>query len=290
MMWVVAEFSHSHAVGDEIIPISGSAVVGSRGLAVVGGGGVIVSELIHRSEVGEHKLRRIQQLELLAGKVVKSNFEDVAAPGIDRLTAQARSADPGGGSAAQRDARVLEPIKYDNRGERYREFRDACAEFTEPSYGDWPLKGPSTVSWCVRFILEHGTTPTGRHRTFLSEGRLAHTDAGIKEHRTLMKAIELGIQYDQLDISQLASFELLFREAQLIEESHKAKFSGASNATLGADESHLFLGLAPTHGAIMVAPSLQEYIAGELHKEYATQKERRKAAEERALLKPKGGK
>ena len=45
-------------------------------------------------------------------------------------------------------------------------------------------------------------------------------------------------------------------------------------------------GTGETRGLIMVCPSLEEYVAAEMHKEAATAKERRKLREERAATRP----
>ena len=57
-------------------------------------------------------------------------------------------------------------------------------------------------------------------------------------------------------------------------------------ATLLMRLAVMSLGSGATRGLIMVAPALEDYVAGELHRESAAAKERRKMREERGLARP----
>ena len=54
-----------------------------------------------------------------------------------------------------------------------------------------------------------------------------------------------------------------------------------------AFDAHLYLGASSARGGFCTCPDSQEWIAEELRKESSVAKERRKAREERALLRPK---
>ena len=72
---------------------------------------------------------------------------------------------------------------------------------------------------------------------------------------------------------------------------HRDRIIGAVG-TGPDDDSHLYLGTGKTRGLLAVCPELETWVAGELAKETATLKERRKAREERKDLPkkdPKGG-
>ena len=52
---------------------------------------------------------------------------------------------------------------------------------------------------------------------------------------------------------------------------------------MAAEEQELFMGSRSSDGAVMIAPALVEYVAKELEKQSAIDKQARKAREERAL-------
>ncbi len=93
--------------------------------------------------------------------------------------------------------------------------------------------------------------------------------------------------YDQLNMFNNGAAEIVARQLQLIEEKYKEKLLTAHGDA--GEDSHLFMGTRGTRGGLCVCPDLQAWIAGELQKESAVLKERRKAREERTLARPKGG-
>ena len=109
----------------------------------------------------------------------------------------------------------------------------------------------------------------------------------------LLKFFYLAAVYDQVDLPQLCSAELLARRAQMIELQYKSRFSlGTGGGGGGAknkndkdnfqavlDDSHLYLGLSATRGLLCVSPDLEKYVGKQLGEEYLAIKERRKALE-----------
>ena len=78
------------------------------------------------------------------------------------------------------------------------------------------------------------------------------------------------------------------------EEKHRLKLleteRGAGKVGgLDADEATLFLGTSSARGSAAVSPTLLEFVSEQLKSEASIMKERRKAAEERALIKPAKG-
>ena len=98
-----------------------------------------------------------------------------------------------------------------------------------------------------------------------------------------MRLLDLGVTYDQLNITELVTFELICRRAQMAEMRHRDRMLGDSD-----DDDFLFLGVGETRGLIMVAPSLEAHLAAELAKESAVLKEKRKMREERQLARGPG--
>ena len=152
------------------------------------------------------------------------------------------------------------------------------------------MNGPRTVLFVLSFIAEHFQTPEQRHARFVSEGKLQAADPGVGEHQVVMKMLYFGAVYDQLDLAQLAWAELACRRAQLVELKHRDRFlPKREGKKVGAadpfDDAHLYLGLSTTRGMLCVSPELEAWVGRELSNEYTAMKERRKALEERRLLK-----
>ena len=80
--------------------------------------------------------------------------------------------------------------------------------------------------------------------------------------------------------------EILMRRAQLIELKYRDKIIPLSNIGSVEDDEHLYLGTGATRGQLMVCPLLEDFVSGELSREAASAKERRKMREERGLARP----
>ena len=80
------------------------------------------------------------------------------------------------------DARTMAILRMPD-GKRRRNFREAAAVMAESSWLDWPLEGPRTALWAVRYIAQHYDSPIARHNRFMSEGRLSYNDVGCTQHQ-----------------------------------------------------------------------------------------------------------
>ena len=126
----------------------------------------------------------------------------------------------------------------------------------------------------------------------------------MKLHETLCRVIETSLCHGQLVICELASYEYLARQLQLVEEwvfeervrrslpAPKAKAQAneantwvASPTDFASEVGH-FLGTGETKGNLCISPALIDWIADHMKNEAAVAKERRKAREERALRAP----
>jgi len=113
-------------------------------------------------------------------------------------------------------------------------------------------------------------------------GKLQDNDAWVAQHEAMCRILEVGCVYDQLDAAGLASFELICRQIQTIEERKKAQFSDGND--FGSD--HALMSGMPNRSNLCICPALSAWVAQEVAKESAVLKEKRKAREERALIKP----
>ena len=51
------------------------------------------------------------------------------------------------------------------------------------------------------------------HRWWLSSWKLQPTDFGVVEHENMMRSVQFSMEYDQLDITNLVSVEVILRSA-----------------------------------------------------------------------------
>lgn len=189
-----------------------------------------------------------------------------------------------GDAAGLVDARVMS-IQRDRSGVRWRNFRDSAQLLTESEWDAFPVRGPRTLLWCCKFIAEHSLHPAAHHTKWLHMTGLPGTDGGAQEHELALRALDFAVCYDQLQAAEIASLEVLVRRAQMVELKHRDKVVGTGSTGSVDDDSFLYLGTSRTRGLLMISPSLEEWVAGELAKETAAAKERRKMREERAAAK-----
>lgn len=184
-------------------------------------------------------------------------------------------------AASTDDARTLS-IRVGEDGQRHRDFRDSITLCKQVEFNDWPVRGPRSTGWLVRQLAEGGHTPIAHHARFVSFFRLSVSDPIAMQHEAWSKVLQTMVCYDQVDVLNLASAELVCRQLQLIEDRmFQSSDNGASSAA--AEESSLYMGTSTAHGAVLVSPDLKGWIAGELAREASVLKERRKAREERTL-------
>ena len=183
-----------------------------------------------------------------------------------------------GAGGDEDDCRTLEVFR-DGQGQRWREWREVCTSLSEPDFADWPVEDSRSACWLARHMLRHGNTPTGFTEIYLREKGIAPKDRAVFELRHLAEVLEYGGCYDQLNVSGLASFELIARRYQAIIAAHKTD-AGRPNY----DESKFYRGLGSPLDAI--SPVLTASVTRRMRDEAEIEKQRHKAAEVR---KPGGG-
>ena len=184
------------------------------------------------------------------------------------------------------DARTL-PISRDEEGNRYKDFRTGVQECKQCEFTDWPVGGPRTAKHVVLEMVSHAGSALAHHQAWRTACKFQPSDGPAVEHEGLCKILHTMLTYDQLDISNLASAELIARGIQRIEEKHKYKLQASDESGEGA----LFMGaMGGARIGSVVSPKLTEWVGGELQKEALVAKERRKAREERNLARKSAGK
>jgi hypothetical protein len=204
--------------------------------------------------------------ELFVKKVVR---EDWANSGLKAL-------EPG-----RLDGRAL-PILKDCNGERYGDPKSTVDKMKDTEFDDWPVLGPHTTVWLVRFMILRAGSCMGYHERWMSEVKLDYSAAGTVEHQGWCRFLDTAISWDFLDLGKIAAAEIGARRVQMIHDKWKHKmpqFTGPD----GQDEMHLMMGSGEMRGNVAMSPELTRWLGEEMAREALAAKERRKPRGERAL-------
>ena len=125
-------------------------------------------------------------------------------------------------------------------------------------------------------------SPLARSGLWRIENGLAETDPFNLEHEFLSEIVEIAVEWDQLDVSNLQCFERLIRRLQVREEVQRLKieekrYKDGDSASLLACEH--FSGRARMAGGAIVCPLLLTYVAKKVGEEAELVKQQRKAAD-----------
>ena len=140
------------------------------------------------------------------------------------------------------------------------------------------VDGPRTAGWVLRFMVENGSTPLGRHAKFKADAGLSVTDPGVVAHEHLCKLLQTALTVDQLDGTNCATVELICREIQMVEEKYADRLR--SQDPLHEDGEY-FMKTSPSN--VCMCPAFREWIGEQMRGDASVMKERRKAREERQL-------
>ena len=128
-----------------------------------------------------------------------------------------------------------------------------------------------------------GSNALGHHTRWKNLVNGDYDDALVSEHSLLCKVLLWASSYDQLNVANLAAFELLVRRIQMIEYKKRGSMKDSTVDGLG-QEDKIFLGTELAKGTICFSPKLRLHLASQLETEGKMLKGQRLAREERALL------
>ncbi|CAK0881157.1 unnamed protein product [Prorocentrum cordatum] len=171
-------------------------------------------------------------------------------------------------SVGERDLRSL-PVRFDRNNRRFREYCDAAVCLLETARAGWSVAWPRTCKWLLRAIRDAGWTPAQRHFWWRNLPQVSPSDAGAEERAYISEVLERACVFDQLNCSELETFEVLWRRYQLWEELrapelHRAAEAGEEGDGSWLRERRVFLGSSQSKGAALVCPALEEHAAGKL--------------------------
>ena len=125
-------------------------------------------------------------------------------------------------------------------GNRVRTCASVNEDLREEKFDGWPVVGPRCLSWCADFLMREGRTLQLHYERFWTLAKVELTSWGIAEHAELCYMLEAMALYDQADVSNLASAEMMFRRLQVIEYSYLEKVrpneSQVAGGRLSAEE------------------------------------------------------
>ncbi|CAK0899236.1 unnamed protein product [Prorocentrum cordatum] len=156
------------------------------------------------------------------------------------------------GAEAAGDARILH-VSLSDAGRQRTQWRDVVSKSSVTDFAGWPVVGPRTTEWCMMFLNRRGGGPMDHHRYFTMLHGLETGDWGVDTHRMRLKAVEEARTYDHLELCNLASFEVLFRQAQLAECVHEQERV--------ARQTHR------DAGSVMLAPELMDFASREVERD-----------------------
>ena len=140
------------------------------------------------------------------------------------------------GAEAAGDARLL-PVDTGAGGRVVKLWRGVAAAVMEAAFADFPVPGPRTVAWCVKYLNRKAVGPREHHKWWRTTNRLWPDMWGVTEHSDILVALEHAGCYDGLDVVNLGSFELLLRRAQLIEYTYSTNGPAPPPANTQAEGS-----------------------------------------------------
>ena len=245
------------------------------------------------------EIKKGQELSLISGDVrlgdrgihILGSGESVA---VQRLTVeeaadQTDEKQEGKGDKLD-DLRLFSPVCHNSAGKRWLDFGKGVDKISQEVIDDWPLEGDRSIAWLVGYIHKHGGTPEGRHTKWAVEQHIGVDSLGYVLHDLVGYCLELAVSYDQLDVSNLASCEVLGRIYQLLEE---------TSGTMVVEGLEHYIGRSKTGGrkkGVALAPGLAKSVTASMSAETEILKQRRKAREEEQSARetskksgPKGG-
>ena len=145
----------------------------------------------------------------------------------------------GAATAADEDVRTLS-VTWDEHGERYKPWRDACREMSRHEFPDWGEKfdqAPPSVLALFKNFDRFGGDPGRWRDDWLKELGMSKHERTAIEITVLTRAMLYFATYDQLNCPSLAGVEVLAqRLAQLIDayssgDAGKPNFKGVKHFT-----------------------------------------------------------
>ena len=125
--------------------------------------------------------------------------------------------------------------------------------------------------WCIDFLDKQPGGPDDHHYLWRRSANLSSNEWAVSEHELIMQVLKYAGEYDQLNLPNLASIEVLARRAQVIEYIYQDKTREAARTGRQAphrtspEEQSLFVCL-PCEVTMML-PALLDHAKDEITRE-----------------------
>ncbi|CAK0854995.1 unnamed protein product, partial [Prorocentrum cordatum] len=104
------------------------------------------------------------------------------------------------GADFELDARLL-PLAGSPQGIRHLAFSEGVIQLAESAWPGWPMMGPRTVKWHIKFLSQQDQHPRARRAKWVHEANLEPWGEGAQDHDLAMRMFEIGIAFDQANIA-----------------------------------------------------------------------------------------
>lgn len=250
-IWVLASALEGHKVGETVQPPVGFPSLGSCGL-------MYLNDPQGVAHVVMIKQLSVDELAGFCDTQIASFRGAEAVEGNDRVVAD--------------NIRTMS-VKYLANGDRMRNFRESIGEMVQVDMEDFPFEPRTTLEY-LQAVQSVAESSYSHHLAWVQQSKVPEGSRAIYEDETLSQILDTAISYDALNVSNLASFELLVRRKQLIADAHSYNASAPSY-----DGASYYLGNKFKPGGAIVVPSLTEHVSKKLQADSAIWKERRKLEE-----------
>eukprot|EP00438_Fugacium_kawagutii_P003619 Skav206460 [mRNA] locus=scaffold2468:15414:16719:- [translate_table: standard] len=123
------------------------------------------------------------------------------------------------------DVRIL-AVDYDAQIVRHKDFKAAINKLSGHSFEDWPHEGPMSTLHLVKQKFSNGGGPKGWLNEWARFKEIGEPDRVMFELRILAGSFHLVLDYDQLNVGTLASFETQAGRIQAIVDAYSAGSKG----------------------------------------------------------------
>lgn len=105
----------------------------------------------------------------------------------------------------------------DSQGKRFISLSDALPLMRSSKMEDWHFQGPRSVAEFLQSVKEGPCDLSAYHHQWVRQSGVSQHSSIVHEHRNIVEVLRLGVCRDQLDVTNLLSFELLVRRLVQLE-------------------------------------------------------------------------
>lgn len=105
----------------------------------------------------------------------------------------------------------------DSEGRRFLSLNDSVNLMRQSTFEDWPFSGPRATRDYLKAVLSGPGDMMTYHLNWVRNSGVHQSSAIVHEHKAFVEVIRLAVSRDQIDISNLCSFEAITRRLGTLE-------------------------------------------------------------------------